>query len=92
MGITLKGHSLSAWLGRLLGEGSIDVSEVDAGKPMITRSNDSLGKRVTDAVLDSMSDQEKLSMPLLEDEETGRQFALLILKLLAGRSGREVHQ
>ncbi|MBS9404922.1 hypothetical protein KG088_14925 [Halomonas sp. TRM85114] len=42
-------------------------------------------KRVTDAVLDAMSDHEKLSMPLLEDEETGRQFALLILKLLAGR-------
>lgn len=45
-------------------------------------------KRVTDAVLDAMSDHEKLSMPLLEDEEAGRQFALLILKLLAGRSGR----
>ncbi|MDT0502579.1 type I restriction endonuclease [Halomonas sp. PAR7] len=43
-------------------------------------------KKVTDAVLDALSDHEKLSMPLLEDEETGRQFALLILKLLAGRS------
>ncbi|MAP35380.1 MAG: restriction endonuclease subunit R [Halomonas sp.] len=42
-------------------------------------------KRVTDAVLDAMNDHEKLSMPLLENEETGRQFALLILKLLAGR-------
>lgn len=42
-------------------------------------------KRVTDAVLDAMNDYEKLSMPLLENEETGRQFALLILKLLAGR-------
>ncbi|MBZ9539787.1 type I restriction endonuclease subunit R [Modicisalibacter tunisiensis] len=42
-------------------------------------------KRVTDAVLDAMSDHEKLSMPLLEDEKTGREFALLILKLLAGR-------
>ncbi|QJQ95436.1 MULTISPECIES: type I restriction endonuclease subunit R [Halomonadaceae] len=47
-------------------------------------------KRVTDAVLDAMSDHEKLSMPLLEDEETGRQFALLILKLLAGRTGGDV--
>ncbi|MEQ7869864.1 DEAD/DEAH box helicase family protein [Chromohalobacter salexigens] len=47
-------------------------------------------KKVTDAVLDALSDHEKLSMPLLEDEETGRQFALLILKLLAGRSSREV--
>ncbi|MGY6566986.1 MAG: type I restriction endonuclease subunit R [Halomonadaceae bacterium] len=43
-------------------------------------------KKVTDAVLDALSDHEKLSMPLLEDEDTGRQFALLILKLLAGRS------
>lgn len=42
-------------------------------------------KKVTDAVLDALSDHEKLSMPLLEDEATGRQFALLILKLLAGR-------
>lgn len=48
-------------------------------------------KKVTDAVLDALSDHEKLSMPLLEDEETGRKFALLILKLLAGRSGREVY-
>ncbi|MCK0754365.1 hypothetical protein, partial [Chromohalobacter japonicus] len=58
MGIMLKGHSLSAWLGRLLGEGSIDVGEVDAGKPMISRSNASLGKKVTDAVLGSMGNQE----------------------------------
>ncbi|MGS2743919.1 type I restriction endonuclease subunit R [Halomonas sp. LS-001] len=42
-------------------------------------------RRVTDAILDAMNDHEKLSMPLLENEETGRQFALLILKLLAGR-------
>ena len=45
-------------------------------------------KKVTDAVLDALSDHEKLSMPLLEDEATGRQFALLILKLLAGREVR----
>ncbi|WP_156826701.1 hypothetical protein [Kushneria aurantia] len=38
--------------------------------------------KVTDAVFDALSDHEKLSMPLLEDKETGRQFALLILKLL----------
>ena len=42
-------------------------------------------KRVERAVMDAMSDQETLSMPLLEDEKTGREFALLILKLLAGR-------
>ncbi|WP_255317597.1 hypothetical protein [Cobetia marina] len=29
-------------------------------------------KKVTDAMLDALSDHEKLSMPLLEDEETGR--------------------
>lgn len=34
---------------------------------------------------DALSDHEKLGMPLLEDEETGKQFALLILKLLSGR-------
>jgi|AntDeeMinimDraft_4_1070355.scaffolds.fasta_scaffold00875_3 type I restriction enzyme R subunit len=45
-----------------------------------------LPKKITEVVLDSLSDHEKLSMPLLENEETGRQFALLILKLLAGRS------
>lgn len=42
-------------------------------------------KRVADAVLDAIGDNEKLSMPILESEETGRQFALLILQLLAGR-------
>lgn len=47
-------------------------------------------KKVTDAVLDALSDHEKLSMPLLEDEESARQFALLILKILAVRSGLEV--
>ncbi|QTF92891.1 hypothetical protein [Halomonas sp. BM-2019] len=36
----------------------------------------------------ALSDHEKLSMPLLEVEETGRQFALLILKLLAGGENR----
>jgi type I restriction enzyme, R subunit len=39
-------------------------------------------------VLDALSDYKKISMSLLEDEETGRQFALLVLMLLAGR---EVH-
>lgn len=28
-------------------------------------------KKFTDALLDALSDHEKLSMPLLEDEETG---------------------
>ncbi|MYL22623.1 type I restriction endonuclease subunit R [Halomonas alkaliantarctica] len=42
-------------------------------------------KRVEKALLDAMDDHEKLTTPLLEDTETGKQFALLILKLLAGR-------
>lgn len=46
-------------------------------------------KKVADAVLDSLRDHEKVSMPLLEDEETRRQFSLLILKLLVGRSERD---
>jgi len=41
-----------------------------------------LPKKVTDAVLDAMGDHEKLSMPLLENEDAGRQFALLILRML----------
>lgn len=45
-----------------------------------------LPNKVTDSVLDALSDYEKQSMPHLGDEETGRRFALLILKLLAGRS------
>lgn len=43
-------------------------------------------KKVTDAMLDALSDHEKQSMPHLGDEETVRRFALLILKLLTGRS------
>lgn len=40
---------------------------------------------VIDAVLDAITDHEKISMPLLKNEETGWQFAMLILQLLAGR-------
>lgn len=40
---------------------------------------------------DAMSDHEKLSMPLLEGDKAGRARALLTLKLLAGRSSREVY-
>ncbi|MBR9880916.1 MAG: hypothetical protein GYB17_15620 [Gammaproteobacteria bacterium] len=46
-----------------------------------------LPNKVTDAVLDALSDHEKLCMPPLEDEK-GEQFTLLILKLSAGRGGR----
>ncbi|GEN26087.1 hypothetical protein HCU01_40360 [Halomonas cupida] len=43
-------------------------------------------KKVTDAVLDALSDQEKLSMPLLENDESGRECMFLMLKLFAGKS------
>ncbi len=40
-------------------------------------------KRVEDAVLDSMSDHEKLALQILDNEGAGREFARLILRLLA---------
>ncbi|GAB2730675.1 hypothetical protein [Halomonas garicola] len=43
-----------------------------------------LPTRVQEAVMDAMKDQETLTMPLLENEETGRQFAMLVLKMLVG--------
>jgi type I restriction enzyme R subunit len=43
-------------------------------------------KKLTDLVLDSMTDHEKLSMEVLENEGTQRAFALLILRLLNGNS------
>ncbi len=44
-------------------------------------------KRVTDTVLDAMTDHEKLSMQVLDDPERQRDFALLILRLLIGGTG-----
>ncbi|WP_311946246.1 type I restriction endonuclease subunit R [Halomonas piscis] len=44
-----------------------------------------LPERVEQAVLDAMNDQEALTTPLLENEETGRQFAMLVLKMLVGK-------
>lgn len=41
-----------------------------------------LPKRLTDLVLDSITDHEKLSMEILENESNQRAFALLILRLL----------
>jgi type I restriction enzyme R subunit len=41
-------------------------------------------KRVSDMVLNAMTDHEKLSMEVLGDEQTQRGFALLILRMLAG--------
>lgn len=39
-------------------------------------------QRVVDTVLDAMTDNEKLSLEVLDNEESGRQFSLLILKIL----------
>lgn len=57
-------------------------------------------KRVVDTVLDAMTDYEKLSLEVLDNEESGRKFALLVLKMLTainvpayqrrGEAGREV--
>jgi len=41
-------------------------------------------KRVTDTVLDAMTDHEKLAMQILDSPDKGREFALLILRLLMG--------
>ncbi len=46
-------------------------------------------KRLTDLVLDSMTDHEKLSMEILENEDNQKAFALLILRLLSQTSDRE---
>lgn len=40
-------------------------------------------KRVEDAVLDSMRDNERLALQILDNEAAGREFARLILRLLA---------
>ena len=44
-------------------------------------------KRVTDAVLDSLGDYEKLSTPILESLEAQREFALVILRIVEGTLG-----
>ena len=41
-------------------------------------------KRVLDTVLDAMTDHEKLSLEVLDNETKSRAFALVILKMLAG--------
>jgi type I restriction enzyme R subunit len=39
-------------------------------------------KRVVDTVLDAMTDHEKLSLDVLDNEVSGRKFALLVLQML----------
>lgn len=46
-------------------------------------------KRLTDLVLDSMTDHEKLSMEILDSESNQKAFAMLILRLLSNQSGFE---
>ncbi len=41
-----------------------------------------LPKRVLDTVLDAMTDHEKLSLEVLDNETKSRAFALVILKML----------
>ena len=44
-------------------------------------------KRVLDTVLDAMTDQEKLSLEVLDNQTKSRAFALLILKMLKSGTG-----
>jgi type I restriction enzyme, R subunit len=39
-------------------------------------------KRVIDTILDAITDHEKLSLEVLNNAESGRKFALLVLKIL----------
>ena len=39
-------------------------------------------QRVVDTVLDAMTDHEKLSLEVLDNEQSGRKFASLVLKIL----------
>ena len=44
-------------------------------------------KRVLDTVLDAMTDHEKLSLEVLDNETKSRAFALVILKMLKTAAG-----
>ncbi|MNC60445.1 hypothetical protein D3C75_1103230 [compost metagenome] len=46
-----------------------------------------LPKRVLDTVLDAMTDHEKLSLEVLDNETKSRAFALVILKMLKTAAG-----
>lgn len=46
-------------------------------------------KRVLDTVLDAMTDHEKLSLEVLDNETKSRAFALVILKMLKSAAGRD---
>ena len=44
-------------------------------------------KRVVDTVLDAMTDNEKMSLEVLDNETKSRAFALVILKMLTAAGG-----
>jgi len=44
-------------------------------------------KRVLDTVLDAMTDNEKMSLEVLDNETKSRAFALVILKMLTAAGG-----
>ncbi|HCF0008876.1 TPA: hypothetical protein NH571_005893 [Pseudomonas aeruginosa] len=44
-------------------------------------------KRVLDTVLDAMTDHEKMSLEVLDNETKSRAFALVILKMLTAAGG-----
>lgn len=44
-------------------------------------------KRVLDTVLDAMTDNEKMSLEVLDNETKSRAFALVILKMLKSAAG-----
>jgi len=44
-------------------------------------------KRVVDTVLDAMTDNEKMSLEVLDNDTKSRAFALVILKMLTGTGG-----
>ena len=48
-------------------------------------------KRVLDTVLDAMTDHEKLSLEVLDNETKSRAFALVILKMLKSAAGADGH-
>ncbi len=46
-----------------------------------------LPQRIVETVLDAMSDHEKLSLKVLDNEANGRKLALIVLKMLTAASG-----
>lgn len=47
-------------------------------------------KRVVDTVLDAMNDNEKLSLQVLDNDDAGRKFAFIVLKLLKNLAAHDL--